>query len=29
VLPVVAKRYGPYALGALAVLFVLWRVLRR
>jgi uncharacterized protein len=29
VLPVLAKRYGPYALGALAVLFVLWRVLRR
>jgi carbon monoxide dehydrogenase subunit G len=29
VLPVVAKLYGPYALGALAVLFVLWRVLRR
>jgi uncharacterized protein len=29
VLPVLAKRYGPYALGALAVLFVLWRIIRR
>jgi len=29
VLPVLARRYGPYALGALAVLLVLWRVLRR
>ena len=29
VLPVLAKRYAPFALGALAVLLVLWRVLRR
>jgi len=29
VLPVLAKRYGPYALGALAVLLVLWRIIRR
>jgi carbon monoxide dehydrogenase subunit G len=29
VLPVLAKRYAPYAVGALAVLFVLWRILRR
>jgi uncharacterized protein len=29
VLPVLAKRYAPYAVGALVVLFVLWRILRR
>jgi uncharacterized protein len=29
VLPVLAKRYGPYALGALALLLLLWRVIRR
>ncbi|HEX2175938.1 MAG TPA: SRPBCC family protein [Nocardioidaceae bacterium] len=29
VLPVLAKRYAPYALGALAVLVLLWRFLRR
>ena len=29
VLPVLARRYGPYALGALAVLLVLWRIIRR
>jgi carbon monoxide dehydrogenase subunit G len=29
VLPVLAKRYAPHAIGALAVLLVLWRILRR
>ena len=29
VLPVLAKRYGPYVLGALAVFFVVWRIIRR
>jgi carbon monoxide dehydrogenase subunit G len=29
VLPVLAKRYAPYAVGALAVLLILWRLLRR
>jgi uncharacterized protein len=29
VLPVLAKRYAPYAVGALVVLFVLWRIIRR
>jgi uncharacterized protein len=29
VLPVLAKRYAPYALGVLAALLLLWRVLRR
>ncbi len=29
VLPVLAKRYAPYAVGALAVLLLLWRILRR
>jgi carbon monoxide dehydrogenase subunit G len=29
VLPVLAKRYAPYAVAALALLLVLWRVLRR
>jgi uncharacterized protein len=29
VLPVVAKRYGPYVLGVLAVLLLLWRAVRR
>jgi len=29
VLPVLAKRYAPYVVGALVVLFVLWRIIRR
>ncbi len=29
VLPVLARRYAPYAVGGLAVLFLLWRLLRR
>jgi uncharacterized protein len=29
VLPVLAKRYAPHLVGALVVLFVLWRILRR
>ena len=29
VLPVVARRYGAYAVGVLALLLILWRILRR
>jgi uncharacterized protein len=29
VLPVLARRYGPYVAGALVVLLILWRILRR
>jgi uncharacterized protein len=29
VLPILAKRYAPYAVGALAVILLLWRLLRR